>query len=39
MQVVVCMKIVWHIEDADMQLEDFWNVQVDSVVSAGVQKL
>ena len=39
MQDVVCMKKVWHIEDAGMQLEDFWNVQVDSVVSAGVQKL
>ena len=35
----VCMKIVWHIEDTDTQMEDFWNVQMDSVEPAGVQKL
>ena len=31
------MKIVWHMEDAGMQLEDFWNVQVDFVVSRGTE--
>ena len=38
-QVLVCVKIVWHIEDAGMLLEHIWEALIDFIVSAGLQKL
>ena len=38
MQVLVCVKIVWHIGDAGLLLEHFWYEWV-FIVSAGLQKL